>query len=96
MSKVKTPKILEDKLNRFVFIVDKVRYDLGLKIHNAGDVVELDDDQAKFIKKAFDEGSVYLAIVVGQVLKRLEASKVVEASKSADSKPSETISKPKK
>jgi len=54
-------------------------YDLGVKIYNAENSLELDDDQFRFIKKVIESAQqpMYTALVMGQVLKKLEESKVV-------------------
>ena len=51
-------------------------YDLGLKIHNAKDTVELDEEQFKFVRGVIVETPMYVAIVTGQVLKMLDDDKL--------------------
>ena len=53
-------------------------YDIGLKIHSAKGVVEMDDDQAKFVTQVLSETPMYPAVVMGQSLKLIENGKVVE------------------
>ncbi len=51
-------------------------YELGSKIHLAeGGSTELDTDQISFIKTVMSENPLYLAIVMGQVLKYIEEAK---------------------
>lgn len=50
-------------------------YDLGLKIHNTKDSIELDTDQYNFIETLIKENPMYLAVVLGQALKFLDSCK---------------------
>lgn len=58
-------------------------YDLGLKVYSAEKNVELDDEQIKFIQKVIAATPIYISMVAGQVLKRLENSKVEDIPKDA-------------
>jgi len=53
-------------------------YDLGLKIHGSKAEVEFDDEQLKFMKTVLEANPMYTSIVMGQVLRILEDSKVKE------------------
>jgi len=52
-------------------------YELGVKINSAATEVELDDDQAKFVKEVLSANPMFAAVVMGNILKQLEDAKVV-------------------
>ena len=64
-------------------------YDLGLKVYAAKKDVEFDDEQIKFVKTVLDASPMYTAIVIGQVLRILENSKVEDVEPEAKPVPKE-------
>lgn len=49
-------------------------YDLGQKIHQAKESVELDDEQIDFIKNVLGKVAIFTSVVMGYVLKYLDSA----------------------
>lgn len=54
-------------------------YNWGIKIHDAKDLVELEDADFQFIRRAIEENPQYSAVIIGQTLKYLDLCKVEKA-----------------
>lgn len=60
-------------------------YDLGLKIFNADTEIDLDNDQVKFLEKVVGANPLgYVAIVLGNLLHRIDEAKMAANAKKAD------------
>ena len=51
-------------------------YDLAVKIYNAQNQIELDEDQVKFILKVFESTPMYMAIASGQLFKYIDKARL--------------------